>query len=96
MIEGQSPAPRENTLIFDKDKTKNIGKVCSGSFSPTLKKSVGMAYVDKEFTKIGTELKAVIRNKDYDIKITKMPFVEAKYYRKKFDEVKTPLAEPTL
>jgi aminomethyltransferase len=46
-----------------------------------------MAYLDKEFTKIGTQLKVVVRNKDYDIKVAKMPFVPSKYYKKKFDEI---------
>ena len=45
-----------------------------------------MAYVDKGLSKIGTDLKVVIRKKDVDIKITKMPFLEAKYFRKKVDE----------
>ena len=75
-------------MIFDKEKSKNIGKVCSGSYSPTLKKCVGMAYVDKEYSKIGTELKVVVRNKDYNLKIKKMPFVESKYYKKTIDEEK--------
>lgn len=87
VIEGNSPA-RENALIFDKEKTKNIGKVCSGSYSPSLKKCVGMAYVEKEFSKVGTELKVVVRNKDYNMKITKMPFIESKYYKKKSEEEK--------
>jgi aminomethyltransferase len=68
-------------LILDKEKTKNIGKVCSGSYSPSLKKCIGMAYVDKDFSKIGRELKVSVRNKDINIKITKMPFIESKYYK---------------
>ena len=47
-----------------------------------------MAYVDKEYSKIGTELKVVVRNKDYNLKIKKMPFVESKYYKKTIDEEK--------
>ena len=44
-----------------------------------------MAYVDKEYSKIGTELKVVVRKNDYDLKITKMPLVPSNYYRKKLD-----------
>lgn len=87
MIEGNSPA-RENALIYDredKEKIKSIGKVCSGSYSPTLKKSIGMAYIDKEYTKLGSELKVIVRNKEYKMVVKKMPFIETKYYKKKFD-----------
>lgn len=42
-----------------------------------------MAYVDTKYSKIGTNLKVVVRNKEYDIKIAKMPFVPQRYYKKK-------------
>ena len=44
---------REHCKIFDKEG-KEIGETTSGSFAPTLKKSIGMAYVDSAFTKVGT------------------------------------------
>jgi glycine cleavage system aminomethyltransferase T len=47
-----------------------------------------MAYLDKDFSKNGSELKVAVRNKDINIKITKMPFIESKYYKKKLDEEK--------
>lgn len=80
-IESGSPA-REDALIYDAEKTQKIGRVCSGTFSPCLKKPIGMAYVDRKFSKIGTQLVVVVRNKDYLMKLTKMPFVPTKYYKK--------------
>ncbi len=82
VIESGSPA-REDALIYDIEKTAQIGKVCSGTFSPCLKKPIGMAYVNSSNSKLGTQLKVVVRNKDYIMKLTKMPFVPSKYYKKK-------------
>ena len=64
------------------DKTNQIGRVCSGTFSPCLKKPIGMAYVNSSHSKLGTQLKVVVRNKDYVMKLSKMPFVASKYYKK--------------
>ncbi len=82
IIESGSPA-REDALIYDMDKTNQIGKVCSGTFSPCLKKPIGMAYINSSQSKLGTQLKVTVRNKDNLMKLTKMPFVPSRYYKKK-------------
>jgi len=82
IIESGSPA-REDALIYDMDKTAQIGKVCSGTFSPCLKKPIGMAFVNTANSKLGTQIKVVVRNKDNVMKLSKMPFVPSKYYKKK-------------
>lgn len=84
IIESGSPA-REEALIFDMDKKIQLGRVCSGTFSPSLKKPIGMAYVNSTHSKLGTQLKVVVRNKDNLMKLAKMPFVPSKYYKKKTD-----------
>jgi aminomethyltransferase len=81
-VEKGAPA-REDAKIYTLDKQNIVGKVTSGTFSPTLKKPIGMAYVNSKFSKIGTMLKVQVRNKEYDLKITKMPFVPQRYYKKK-------------
>jgi aminomethyltransferase len=82
IIESGAPA-REDAKIFSEDKQNIIGKVTSGTFSPCLRKPIGMAYVNSKYSKIGTNLNVVVRSKDYPIKIAKMPFVPTKYYKKK-------------
>lgn len=77
------PPAREDAKIFVEDNKTSIGKVTSGTFSPTLKKPIGMAYVDSKLSKLNTILKVSVRNKDYDIRITKMPFTPHRYYKKK-------------
>lgn len=73
-------AAREQTDIID-ERGQPVGKVSSGSFSPTLKKPIGMAYVKAPLSKIGTKLQAVVKGNPQQIEIQKLPFVETKYYR---------------
>ena len=51
-----------------------FGEVTSGSFSPTLNKSIGLAYVKKGFTDLDSEVKINIRAKNIRAKIIKTPF----------------------
>lgn len=59
-----------------------VGKVTSGTFSPSLKSPIGMAYIDKDAAKIGSKVHAKARNKEHVLSITKMPFVPSHYYKK--------------
>ena len=59
-----------------------MGETTSGSPSPSLKKSIGMAYVDQAFTADETELSAEQRGKRVGIKLAKMPFVPSNYYKR--------------
>ena len=52
-----------------------IGKVTSGTQSPTLGKAIGMGYVDTKFSAIGSEIYISIRNTLLKAKVVKMPFV---------------------
>jgi aminomethyltransferase len=51
-----------------------IGKVTSGTQSPSLQKAIGMGYIDKEMSKEGTEIFIHIRNQKIRAKIVKFPF----------------------
>eukprot|EP00831_Metopus_contortus_P084825 TRINITY_DN9724_c0_g1_i3.p1 TRINITY_DN9724_c0_g1~~TRINITY_DN9724_c0_g1_i3.p1 ORF type:complete len:150 (-),score=29.91 TRINITY_DN9724_c0_g1_i3:53-502(-) len=74
-------AVREHVDIYDTKGIK-VGYSTSGSYSPTLKKPIGMAYVKVPLHKTGTDLVAKNKGKDQPIKIEKMPLVETKYYKK--------------
>lgn len=71
---------RQGTPITNADGAE-IGVVTSGGHSPMLKKGIGMCYVKPEYNKAGTELFVTLRKKKQSIVITKMPFVEQRYYR---------------
>ena len=58
---------------------KKIGYVTTGSFSPTLKKNIGIALVDAKYAKEGTEIEVFIREKKLKAKTIKRPFYSKKY-----------------
>ncbi|MBL7686345.1 MAG: glycine cleavage system aminomethyltransferase GcvT [Deltaproteobacteria bacterium] len=66
---------REKYLIFSGGK--GIGEVCSGTYSPSLDKSIGCGYVPESFSKIGTKIDIEIRGK-----MKKAAVVETPFYRK--------------
>jgi len=51
-----------------------IGIVTSGTQSPSLNKGIGLAYVDKKYSKTGTSLFVDVRGKKLKCKIVKPPF----------------------
>lgn len=67
--------PRHDYEIADAEDNI-IGRVTSGTQSPTLKKSVGLGYVNNAFAKEGTEIYILIRNQKVKAIIKKPPFVK--------------------
>jgi len=67
--------PRHDYQIVDA-KGAVIGKVTSGTQSPTLNKAIGMGYVKTEFSKPDTEIYILIRDKQIKAKVTKVPFLK--------------------
>lgn len=58
---------------------EKIGEVTSGTFSPTLGKAIGLAFVPVQFKEPGTALEVEIRNQRAKAKVVALPF----YRRKK-------------
>lgn len=65
--------PRQDYQIVDADGNK-IGDVTSGTMAPSLKKAIGMGYVNKEFSKADTEIYISVRNKHLKAKVVRPPF----------------------
>lgn len=65
--------PRHDYPIVDAEGNV-IGKVTSGTQSPSLQKAIGMGYVTKELAKEGTEIYIDIRNNKVKAKVVKFPF----------------------
>ena len=59
-----------------------IGIVTSGTFSPTLKQSIGQGYVPIDYAKEGTQLLVHVRGHNILAEITAMPFVQPKVKKK--------------
>ncbi len=60
---------------------KEVGHVTSGMYAPTLERYLGMAFVPKELSKIGSEFEIIIRGKPVKAKIVKRPFYIPAYRR---------------
>lgn len=65
--------PRHGYEITDKYGTV-IGRITSGTQSPSLQKAIAMGYVPLPFSKTGTEVFVQVRNKPLKAKVVKMPF----------------------
>ena len=52
-----------------------IGKITSGTVSPTLEKPIALGYVKSEFANVGDTVEVVIRGKGVLAQITKLPFI---------------------
>lgn len=74
------PSARQHYKIYDKSGNE-IGEVTSGCLSPSLKKNIGMGYVDSKFFKTGSQIVIDIRKKRFDATVVKMPFVPHGYYQ---------------
>lgn len=65
--------PRHDYEIADESGTV-IGKVTSGTMSPSLKKAIGLGYVPVEKSTEGTEIYIVVRGKLVKAQVVKPPF----------------------
>ncbi|MFQ5579443.1 MAG: glycine cleavage system aminomethyltransferase GcvT [Nitrospiria bacterium] len=68
--------PRSGYLVYSDQK--EVGKVTSGNYSPSLRKGIGMAYVALPFSEEGGELLIDIRGKVVPAVIIKKPFYKKK------------------
>lgn len=66
--------PRQGYSIEDVEGNE-IGRVTSGTMSPTLSIGIGLGYVTKEFSKAGTDLYIAVRNKKLKAEVHKLPLV---------------------
>lgn len=66
--------PRQgyNLLSFD---SKEIGRVTSGTLSPSLNQSIGIGYVDVAFAELGAEFNVDIRGRPAKARVVATPFV---------------------
>ncbi|NEP43816.1 MAG: glycine cleavage system aminomethyltransferase GcvT [Okeania sp. SIO2H7] len=64
-------ARHDYPLLFDGEV---VGKVTSGTMSPTFGKAIALAYVPTNLAKVGQKLDVEIRGKTYPIKVVKRPF----------------------
>jgi aminomethyltransferase len=67
--------PRHDYLVVD-ESGNEIGKVTSGTQSPTLKQAIGMAYINTNYSKVDSEIFISVRDKSLKAKVVKLPFLK--------------------
>ncbi len=67
--------PRSGYLLFDTDQNP-IGRVTSGTQSPSLNKGIGLGYVKTDFSNPGQKLSVQIREKFVSTTVVKLPFLK--------------------
>jgi aminomethyltransferase len=66
--------PRHDYVITD-EGGKTIGRVTSGTQSPSLQKAVGLGYVDLAHATLDSAIRIAVRDKLLQAKVVKVPFV---------------------
>lgn len=72
-IEGKRIA-REGAAVLQGGK--EVGRVTSGTFAPTLAKAIAMAYVDRALSGTGTALEVDVRGKPAAARVVALPFYQ--------------------
>jgi aminomethyltransferase len=67
--------PRHDYTIHD-ESGQEIGVVTSGTQSPSLGKAIGMAYVKKDYSSIGSTIFVKVRDKLLKANVVKIPFYQ--------------------
>lgn len=65
---------RAGYVVFNKE-AKEIGRLSSGTYSPSLSKSIALAFVDQDYKEVGQDIWVEIRGKKLLAKVIKLPFV---------------------
>ncbi|HDJ89577.1 MAG TPA: glycine cleavage system aminomethyltransferase GcvT [Thermoprotei archaeon] len=73
----RTPIPRPNSTIIVDGKV--IGRITSGTFSPTLARNIGIGYVDSRHSIIGLPIQVNIRGKMFGGKIVEFPFITPRW-----------------
>ena len=75
--QGKAPV-REGAAILAGDG-REVGRVTSGGFSPSLARPIAMGYVERALAAPGTSLHAELRGKTVELVVTKLPFAPHRY-----------------
>ncbi len=77
-LEGRAPA-REGAVVMAGGR--EIGRLTSGGFAPTLQAPIAMGYVERAFAAPGTAIEIIVRDKPLPATVAPMPFVPNRYKR---------------
>ena len=78
-LDGRMPA-REGAPILHAGE-RQVGRVTSGGFGPTVGAPVAMGYVERALAEPGTELRCRVRRHEIAARVTPLPFVPHHFHR---------------
>ena len=65
------------------EENKEIGKITSGTFGPSVDHPISMGYVDNDYSSFTTKIFLEIRGKKISAIICKLPFYQKNYVKEK-------------
>lgn len=71
LLEGRRIAREESQVLINGEP---VGRVTSGTFSPTLQKVIAMAYVPRQFSTVGTKVEISLRGTLISGEVSNLPF----------------------
>lgn len=73
--------PVREPSVLENMHGQTIGHITSGLLSPSLNQPVALAYVEPDYSPLGTQIFAMVRGKPVPMKVVALPFVATNYYR---------------
>jgi aminomethyltransferase len=73
LLSGDRLIPRHGMAVLDGDRP--VGEVTSGTFSPTLRQGIALAYLLPDVAAKDTELQVDVRGRRGQVRVTRPPFV---------------------
>lgn len=67
--------PRKNYLLYSPDG-KKVGRLTSGGYSISLKKGIGMGYVERNYAENNNNIMVEVRGKNYEATLEQPPFIK--------------------
>ena len=71
---------RGETKIFN-DNNQQIGKITSGTFGPSVERSIAMGYVENNYSSINTKVFLEVRGKKVVANVCNLPFYKKNYIK---------------
>ncbi|MEO0069337.1 MAG: glycine cleavage system aminomethyltransferase GcvT [candidate division WOR-3 bacterium] len=74
MLDKGIPRPKYEVVVESDGEVKKVGRVTSGTLSPSLNKGIALAYVAQQFSKVGVEVMVDVRERKQRAVVVQPPF----------------------
>jgi aminomethyltransferase len=80
-LRSQGRIPLHGGMTLHSTDGKNIGRITSGSFAPSVGAPLAMGYVNRDAAEPGTSLAISVRDREHHVMVTALPFIAARHHR---------------